>query len=330
MTTKPQEYQLTDPPTDGISTVSFSPRDDLLLVSSWDSAVRVFDVVRNQLRASYNHKAGVLDCCFSDIGHCFSGGLDLQLKMFELNTRTEVILGEHKQPIRCVGYTQQENLIVTGSWDSTIKLWDTRSPTPCIGTYNQQGRVFTMALSGHRVIVGTSTRQVLIWDLRRMGEVEQRRESSLKFQTRCIRAFIEGDGYALSSTEGRVAMEYFDPSPQIQAKKYAFKCHRVKSAAGMEHVYPVGTMAFHPILGTFATGGDDGTINIWDGKNKKRLCQLRKYPTSISSVSFNHDGSLLAIASSYTFFEGDKGNTPEAIFIRTMSEAEVKPKAKTK
>ena len=33
-------------------------------------------------------------------------------------------------------------------------------------------------------------------------------------------------GYALSSIEGRVAIEYFDPRPEIQKKNYAFKCHR--------------------------------------------------------------------------------------------------------
>ena len=33
--------------------------------------------------------------------------------------------------------------------------------------------------------------------------------------------------------------------------------------------------------------------------NKKRLCQFHRYPTSIASLSFANDGSVLAIASSY-------------------------------
>ena len=37
----------------------------------------------------------------------------------------------------------------------------------------------------------------------------------------------------------RVAVEYLDPSPEVQKKKYAFKCHRVKEANGMELIYPV-------------------------------------------------------------------------------------------
>lgn len=44
-------------------------------------------------------------------------------------------------------------------------------------------------MAGDRLIVGTAGRRVLVWDLRNMGYVQQRRESSLKYQTRCIRAF---------------------------------------------------------------------------------------------------------------------------------------------
>jgi cell cycle arrest protein BUB3 len=284
-------------------------------------------VIRNQFKQQYTHKAAVLDCTFTDSAHSLSGGIDLQLKHVDLVTRAESILGEHTQPIRSVEYSEQANLVVSGSWDQSVKLWDLRS-SGTIGTFAHPGRVFTMALSGFRLIVGTSGRNVWIWDLRRMYEPEQRRESSLKHQTRAIRAYIEGDGYALASTEGRVAMEYFDPSPHFQNKKYAFKCHRAKEGE-LEKVYPVNTVAFHPSFGTFATGGCDGFINIWDGKNKRRLGQFRKYPTSISALSFNHDGSHLAIASSYThFLKETPPGLKEQIFIRNINESEVMPKAK--
>lgn len=43
---------------------------------------------------------------------------------------------------------------MTGSWDQTVKLWDARSQNACVGTFNQPGRVFTMAFSYNRLIVG--------------------------------------------------------------------------------------------------------------------------------------------------------------------------------
>lgn len=56
---------------------------------------------------------------------------------------------------------------------------------PCLPRW----KVYTLSVAGDRLIVGTAGRRVLVWDLRNMGYVQQRRESSLKYQTRCIRAF---------------------------------------------------------------------------------------------------------------------------------------------
>jgi len=80
----------------------------------------------------------------------------------------------------------------------------------------------------------------------------------------------------LLNLSGRVAVEYLDPKPEVQKKKYAFKCHRLKED-GTEKIYPVNAIAFHSVYNTFATGGSDGFVFIWDGINKKRLCQFRKY-----------------------------------------------------
>lgn len=46
----------------------------------------------------------------------------------------------------------------------------------------------------------------------------------------------------------------------VQARRYAFKCHR-KSDTGRDTVYPVNAIAFHPIHGTFASGGTPVTLD---------------------------------------------------------------------
>lgn len=73
-------------------------------------------------------------------------------------------------------------------------------------------------------------------------------------------------------------------------------------------------------------GGSDGFVNIWDPFNKKRLCQFHRYPTSIASLAFNNDGTMLAIASSYMHEKGDISHPEDAIFIRQVTDAETKPK----
>jgi len=52
-----------------------------------------------------------------------------------------------------------------------------------------------------------------------------------------------------------------------------------------------------------------------------------RYPTSISSLAFSNDGSVLAIASSYQYEEGETADKPDdSIFIRKVSDQETKPK----
>lgn len=53
----------------------------------------------------------------------------------------ENIVGSHDAPIRCVEFCPEVNVMVTGSWDQTVKLWDPR--TPCnAGTFSQPDKVW--------------------------------------------------------------------------------------------------------------------------------------------------------------------------------------------
>ncbi|KAG6500653.1 mitotic checkpoint protein BUB3.1-like [Zingiber officinale] len=323
--------ELSQPPSDGISNLRFSNHSDLLLVSSWDKTLRLYDVGENFLKAEFLHAGPVLDCCFHDDSSGFSASADHTVRRYVFGSGKEDFLGRHDAPVRCVEYSYAAGQVITGSWDKTLKCWDPRgansSDRALVGTYLQPERVYSLSLVGYRLVVATAGRHVNVYDLRNMSQPEQRRESSLKYQTRSVRCYPNGTGFALSSIEGRVAMEFFDLSEAAQAKKYAFKCHR-KSEAGRDIVYPVNAMAFHPIYGTFATGGCDGYVNVWDGNNKKRLYQYSKYPTSIAALSFSRDGLLLAVASSYTYEEGEILHEPDAIFVRNINEVEVKPKPK--
>jgi WD40 repeat protein len=49
-------------------------------------------------------------------------------------------MGYHDNAIRCVHYSPEFNFIITGSWDSSIKLWDARVPN-CLGSCSLSDKV---------------------------------------------------------------------------------------------------------------------------------------------------------------------------------------------
>ncbi|KAH7100327.1 WD40 repeat-like protein [Auriculariales sp. MPI-PUGE-AT-0066] len=324
-----KEIELRTPPYDTISSVSFSPTNaNHLLVGAWDSCATLYDVQANELRAKFDHKAAVLSCTFGAPGKGYSGGLDTWVRELDLERESTRVLGQHAESISRVVWVKETNTLISGSWDKTIRTWDPRAQAACTATLPQPERVYCMDAVGNTVVVGMAGRHIYIFDARNMAEPMQKRESSLKYMTRAVACMIDGKGFATSSVEGRISVDYLDPSPEVQTQKYAFKCHR-QTVDNVDHVWPVNTLSFHPIHGTFASGGSDGTVSLWDHTAKKRLRQLPKFKEGVPALAFSADGKKLAVAVSYCWDEGEKPSAlgKTSVIVRDIGD-EAKPKAK--
>lgn len=134
--------------------------------------------------------------------------------------------------------------VYTGSWDKTLRVWNPKTQTQEF-EIDLNEKVYSMDISGNKLAVAMSGRRTTIYNIEDMPKPWQERETILRYMLKCIRLMPNGQGYACSSVEGRMAIEYFDMSNEIQEKKYAFKSHR-STIQDTEVVYPVNTLAFHP------------------------------------------------------------------------------------
>jgi cell cycle arrest protein BUB3 len=366
-TQPPPEAKLLDKFTDGISALQYlassSPAgggsSTRLASTSWDGSLRLHDTSEAKRASpgllSHNMESGpVLSLAAPlSVNGLVTGGLDGSIRMLDIETTTVQSIGMHTKDgddeetsaaavsisaaCACLAAMNGDhpNLVASASWNQQLCIWDIRQQSQeAVAQAELPGKAFSMDVdSTHgRIVVATSGRHNIFYDLRKGGNtaytLEQtlNRESSLKFQTRTIRFFPDGHAFCVGSIEGRVGVEFLEELGLANngMKKYAFKCHRVG-----DMVYPVNVIAFHPkFTSTFATGGCDGTVVLWDGSNKKKLTALPIFPTSISALSFSEDGTHLAIASSYTHEEGDREHPQDEIYVRKILDTEAMPKSK--
>lgn len=119
----------------------------------------------------------------------------------------------HDQPIRCVRFVevpgQATPVLVTGSWDKTIKYWDLRQST-AVASVNCQERVYSIDVINKLLVVGTADRYINVVNLDKPTEFYKTMQSPLKWQTRVVTCFNDATGFAVGSIEGRCAIQYVD------------------------------------------------------------------------------------------------------------------------
>ncbi|KAK5628882.1 hypothetical protein RRF57_004597 [Xylaria bambusicola] len=332
------DVAIANPPEDTISDIAFSPTADILAASSWDKKVRIYQIASNgssEGKHIYEHDAPVLNVDFSKDGNKLAScGADKQAKVCDLQSLQTVQVAAHDNAVRTVRFFELPNsngpMLVTGSWDKTIKYWDLRSQTP-VGTVTCQERVYTMDVRNSLLVVGTADRYINVINLQDPLKFYKTLQSPLKWQTKVVSCFTDASGFAIGSIEGRCAIQYVEDKDS--SSNFSFKCHRDTPSNNITPVYSVNDISFHPQHGTFSTAGSDGTFHFWDKDAKHRL---KGYPTvggSITATTFNSSGTIFAYAVGYDWSKGFMGNSPtypNKVMLHPIQGEECKPRPSVK
>ncbi|XP_042496349.1 mitotic checkpoint protein BUB3.3 isoform X2 [Macadamia integrifolia] len=307
--------KIENPIQDAISTIRFAPRSNNLLISSWDSVLRLYDVDNSVLRFEASTEAALLDCCFQNESVAFSAGTDGCIRRYEFDSGVTEIIGNHDDLSTCIEFSEATCQVITAGLDKKIMSWDLRIKNGGGHSIFVSSEVDTMSLCGIYMLVAIG-RSINVYDLRSLEVPVKENDSNMDYQIRCVSSFANGEGYAVGSIDGRAALRSLSPS-KANEMGCVFRCHP-KSRDGRHHLVTVNDIAFHPnCYGAFVTGDNDGYAIMWDGKSRKRLFE---YSSSVASLSYNCEGQILAVASSYTYQEANEIETPPQIFIKRMDE----------
>lgn len=189
-----------------------------------------------------------------------------------MTSKKDIVLGEHVDVVKSLISYNPKGLIISGSWDKTIKGWAINSPTYVFST-TVSDKVYAMAAADHFLAIGTADKNVSVFDVRKIDQPFAIRPTGFEYHIRSLAWLQNNEGYAVASSEGKVAVEYVTSSK----KAFSFKCHKVVKKSTTEgeppvtYVYPINCLGVHPKYGSLGTGGSDGSLCIWDVESRKKL-----------------------------------------------------------
>lgn len=306
---------LSPAPTDGVTRVAFSKNGKRLLYSTWNGTLAIHCPSTGLLEAegTVPSKCALLDASWAGDGSDTVAVAALDGRVLESDasmTKWNVVGCHADSAARGVVHNANHRVLISGGWDGFLRFWDPRArDSSTLSEKDIGGKCFGLAQCGaESVIAITSARHVVIVDVRKTSEfVHDKVPNALSYQLRGISANADGTRYVVGSTEGKVALEW----PLDPKRAYSFRCHRVDGLS-----FPINCIAHNARFGSFATGGGDGHVAIWDAERKKRVVQYSRESTSIASLDFSADSNSIAVAVSYTFEEGEKDHPPDSICIR--------------
>lgn len=313
-----------NPIQDAISRIRFAPQSDNLLISSWDSSLRLYDVGSSVLRLEAPAEAALLDCCFQNESVAFSAGSDGFIRRYDLHSGIHEAIGNHDDISTCIGYSDETCQVITAGLDKKIFAWDTRMEKDKKSAFvkSLDLEVTSMSLSGLDMMV-TMRESVYVCDLRNPQKPFESKDPDMNTPIICGSAIPYAKGFAVGSADGRVALEICCPSISDDIR-YMFRCHP-KSTDRRYHLASVNDIVFNPLIyGALVTGDDEGHVIAWDAQSRKRLFQLPRYPNSVASLSYHHHGQLLAVASSYTYRQAIELEELPQVFIQEIGDANLR------
>jgi len=336
------EIPVTQTLTDSVQSLKWSPNPQAnhLCAGGWNGEVAIWNVSaqgQTTPMAKTKLERPCLDVAWHPHGQkVFTAGADGKMMLWDLATNQATQMGAHDQPIKCVRSASKlgPDVVVTGSWDKTVKFWDCRTANP-VHTETLPERVFAMDVKDELMVVACADKKVYIYQLDG-GAVKPFRavDTVLNMQTRCISAWPTKDGFCVGSIEGRVGVQHIDPakSNANPSKDFSFKCHRDTQKS---MIHSVNDISFHPIYGTFATCGSDGKFVFWDKDRRERLKHFQNIQPHqglpITSCGFNPSGTLFAYAHSYDWHKGQQHYVQgqDQIFIHPTPAKEIQKKTTT-
>ena len=201
----------------------------------------------------------------------------------------------HRGYVNSVAFSPDGTKIVSGSDDSTIKVWNTSSGDliQTLEGHREYSSIHSVAFSpdGTKIVSGSSDEKIKLWDAS-TGDLIQ------TLHVAASTMFNRRDVYSVAFSPDSTTIVSGHKDGEIRLWR-ASTGELLLTLRG--HNSSVNSVAFSPDPnGTnIVSGSGDKTIKLWDTSTGKVIQTLRAHNSRINSVAFSPDGTTIVSGSMY-------------------------------
>ncbi|NET06274.1 MAG: hypothetical protein F6K16_16540 [Symploca sp. SIO2B6] len=242
---------------DWVYSVAFSPDGKTIVSGGWDGTIRLWGISGKAIAVPLiGYQDSVNSVAFSREGHT---------------------------TIHSVAFSPDSKTIVSGSWDGTIRLWDSSGNpiAPPLRGHQDEVRSVAFSSDGKTIVSGSDDGTIRLWDTSGKAIAPPMRGH----QEWVLSVAFSPDGKTIVSGSGDGTIRLWDTSGNSIAPPMRGHQGRILS------------VAFSPDGKTIVSGSEDHTIRLWDSSGNSITPPMIGHQDSIFSVAFSPDGKTIVSSS---------------------------------
>ncbi|KAJ7854402.1 WD40-repeat-containing domain protein [Mycena olivaceomarginata] len=205
------------------------------------------------------------------------------------------VLEKHTQVVASVALSPDGKRIVSGSYDETVRVWDSESGEVIAGPFNgHTDSVTSVAFSpdGKRIVSGSEDKTVRVWDSE-SGEVVA---GPFNGHTDWLTSVaLSPDGKRIVSGSRNKTVRMWD-----------LESGEVVAGPFNGHTNSVRSVAFSPDGRRIVSGSHDKTVRMWDSESGEVVAgPFNGHTDHVASVAFSPDGKQIVSAARFDHLARD-------------------------